>query len=406
VRQSWTSNRLPENLPLLIDHKAASLPEEVQQKLSLRDSEKTRWFDTHPCDSDRIKAVRQLNQRGVFRLSEPASNLFADFARLSKEVTRHHYQNHFELEFTEKNLMSSEEILRESAASAEADSMVRKYYGKVNLTLKALLIDGGLPTASEETISRWREGVKKCEQLRTEAERVSAECVAHRNRAADLTSAHYLTKAGFKLPPKDFGLPETSMSVGEQEIAARNALAMVSVELLPGELAKLDPFMDALRRRVTNALAFSAQSTAKEPTDLPELVRLLAAVGPELPLLQNAAMKLGAFRILAQNIQNHSSPGAVQDMMAHLATDLKPEIAGLQRRLESFPYPFHHARGALTVAEYARSEQAVQNELHRIYLDADAHVERLSALHYQLVGRVLARVNQAEKLLEGTSPGL
>ena len=32
VRQSWASRRLPENLPLLIDHKAASLPAEVLQR--------------------------------------------------------------------------------------------------------------------------------------------------------------------------------------------------------------------------------------------------------------------------------------------------------------------------------------------------------------------------------------
>lgn len=71
VRQSWASNRLPENLPLLIDHKAASLPAEVQQKLSaFAASERTGWFDTHPCDADRVRAVRRLSEPGVFRLTE------------------------------------------------------------------------------------------------------------------------------------------------------------------------------------------------------------------------------------------------------------------------------------------------------------------------------------------------
>src|SRR5258705_3622494 len=61
VRQSWASNRLPENLPLLIDHKAGSLPEEVHQKLSATAaSGKTGWFDTHPCDADRVRAARRL----------------------------------------------------------------------------------------------------------------------------------------------------------------------------------------------------------------------------------------------------------------------------------------------------------------------------------------------------------
>ncbi len=85
VRQSWASSRLPENLPLLIDHKASSLPAEVQQKLSTSAaSEKTGWFDTHPCDADRVRAARRLNEPGVFRLTDPASRLFSDFAELSK----------------------------------------------------------------------------------------------------------------------------------------------------------------------------------------------------------------------------------------------------------------------------------------------------------------------------------
>ncbi len=74
VRQSWASNRLPENLPLLIDHKASSLPAEIQQKISTSAaSEKTGWFDTHPCDADRIREARRLNERGVFRLAEPTT---------------------------------------------------------------------------------------------------------------------------------------------------------------------------------------------------------------------------------------------------------------------------------------------------------------------------------------------
>src|SRR5258705_5537457 len=97
VRQSWASNRLPENLPLLIDHKASSLPAEVQQKLSTTaTSEKTGWFDTHPCDADRIREARRLSEPGVFRLCEPATRLVSDFANLSRTVTRHHYEKHFE----------------------------------------------------------------------------------------------------------------------------------------------------------------------------------------------------------------------------------------------------------------------------------------------------------------------
>src|SRR5258707_9162703 len=101
LRQSWASKRLPENLPLLIGHKASSLPPEIDQKLSSSAaSAKTGWFDTHPCDADRVRAAHRLNELGVFRLTEPAGNLFGDFAQLSKAVTRHQYEKNLKLDFT------------------------------------------------------------------------------------------------------------------------------------------------------------------------------------------------------------------------------------------------------------------------------------------------------------------
>ena len=159
VRQSWAANRLPENLPWLIHHKAGALPPDVQEKLSTATiSGKTRWFDTHPCDADRIRAARRLNEPGVFQLALPASQLFSSFDDLSKTITRHQYEKHLELEFTEQNLMSAEELIHESAASAEADAMVRKYYGTVNITLKPLVTNAELVPISgteEEIIARW-----------------------------------------------------------------------------------------------------------------------------------------------------------------------------------------------------------------------------------------------------------
>ena len=406
VRQSWASSRLPENLPLLIDHKAGSLPAEARQKLSASAaSEKTGWFDTHPCDADRVRAARRLNEPGVFRLTEPAAGLFSNFADLSKTVTRHQYEKHFELEFTEQNLMSAEEILRESAASAQADAMVRKYYGNVNISLKPLLATGELlpiPDA-EEAIGRWRDGRSAIEALRADAERFSAECVEQQKRLVSLISAHSLAKAGFKLQPKEFGLPENATSAGEQEIAARLArdgTAAASSD----RLSRLEPFMAALRQRVTLALRFAHAnrnvSISEGAGEVAELARLLAAVGAEMSRAHEVGSKMRAFLLLAQNRGNHSQPAAVDQAASELAAELQSLLAGIQERLTPFTYPFPHARGRLTVAEYARSEKPADNDWQRLYLDSNSHVERLFALHYRLIGRILAHADAAETSLE------
>ena len=406
VRQSWASKRLPENLPLLIGHKASSLPAEVHQKLSTSAaSEETGWFDTHPCDADRVREARRLNEPGVFRLAEPATRLFSDFTELSKAVTRHQYEKHLELEFTEQNLMSAEEILRESAASAEANAMVRKYYGSVNISLKPLLATGELPpiAVGESAIAQWGEARQATEALRADAEKISGECAEQQKRLAEFTSGHRLAKAGFKLQPQEFGFPENATTPGEQEIAARFALEETSAAITE-RLKRLEPFMTALRQRVTLALRLAqTRSSVLRPEsagEVPALARLLAAVGAEMPRAHEIASRLSAFALLAQNRGNHSNPAEVDKAMSELAAELQSLVRGIQERLKEFTYPFSHARGQLTAAEYARFENPAENDWLRAFLDGNAHVDRLFALNYRLIGRLLAHADAAETSLE------
>lgn len=406
VRQNWVSKRLPENLPLLIGHKAGSLPADVQQKISASISnQSTGWFDTHPCDGDRTRAARSLKEAGVFHLTEPATRLFSDFDSLSKLVTRHQYEKHLGLEFSEQNLMPAEEILRESAASAEADALVSKYYGGVNLTLKPLLTTGEIDdSADEDNVDLWREARQRTETFRAEAEKLSAECYAQQRRLPDLNAARFLARAGFRLEPKEFGLPADCNSAGEQASVAQSALEQASADITQ-RLNQLEPFASALRLRVMIALRLGREGVNRlEDADrIADYARLLAAVGAEMPHAHRIAVKEKAFAMLAQNCGNHSDPSQVESVIKELMAELEDFVRGVQQRLRNFTYPFPHARGQLTVAEYARYEKPSDNDWARAYLDADAHVDRLFALNYRLIGRILVFAEAVEKRLDAES---
>jgi Zn-dependent protease with chaperone function len=405
VRLSWESKRLPADLPLLIDHKATSMSGEVHQKLSAATAaETTGWLDTHPCDNDRNRSVRLLNETGIFQLTAPASHLFADFAALSKTVTRHQYEKHLELDFSEQNLMSTQETLRESAASAAADTMVKKYYGLVNLSLLPLFgPDEFSPLRDDETVATWIAAREATESMRPDAEKTSADCVEQHRRLVTLHSAWVLTKAGFRLEPKEFGLPEQAASSGEQELAAKKQISDTSA-LLGDQLSKLKPFITALSQRVRLAILLhrTACPRASEPdaSERSALVNLAAAVGAEIPRVYDLSIKLRALSLLGQNRDGHSNPAEVGNAMSQLAAELRNSISGIQERLKVHPYPFSHARGPLSVAEYARSETPAENEWHRAYLESDAHIDRLFALNYRLIGTILGLANAAEQTLQ------
>lgn len=402
VRQSWTSHRLPENLPLLIDHKAASLPAEVHEKLSAASAfSKTGWFDTHPCDSDRVRAARRLNEPGVFRLTAPATGLFADFSELSKVVTRHQYEKQFELEFTEKNLMPAEEILRESTASAEADAMVKKYFGGVNISLMALLTHGDLPPLLDVEASReqWRNARTASDSLRAEAEKSSALWVEQQGKQVGFNTAHHLLEADFKLEAGAFGLPPNATSITEQRSAAGAALSEVS-QTVAEQITKLEPFIAALQERITLALQLAladACTAAERATEIRTLSRLLAALGAEMPKVHETARRLGPFIVLAQNRNNHAKPHEVDQHVTRLITELAGFTGAVRQGLQPFAYPFPHARGALDVADYLRDEKPPENEWERAYREANVQVDRFFPLHYRVLGRVLALADAAEK---------
>jgi len=409
VRQSWAANRLPENLPLLINHKAGSLPVEVRKQLADRaDTSKTGWFDTHPCDADRVRAARALGEPGVFRLESPAAELFTDFAETSKVMTRHHYKQNWKLEFSAENLVSSDEMLRESAANSEAGAAIRSFYGGVNINLTPLLIGAGIPPLSnrEEAVAEWRKAREKSGQLRSEAEKASNECLQQQELLIQFTSAWHLNVAGFKIEPKEFGLPESAATVMEQEASAKLRIKDAA-NAINEKTKSLMPFITALGARLSLALQLARQ--AADPTgaaalEIENLIQVLAAVGATVPNLHKIGTRLNALNLLAKNYGNHSNPERVGTQMTRLAAELRKLGAEVRSLPGNLAYPFPHPGGQLTIAEYARYEKPCKNEWEAAFQEGNSQVERMFALHHRLLGRLLVIAAMTEKELERSGP--
>jgi hypothetical protein len=286
----------------------------------------------------------------------------------------------------------------ESSANAEADGLIRKYYGKVYIGLAPML----QPTECDAVPSidaiakKWGAARQAAQTTQEAAEKASSAEAAQEKRAGTLIAARALALANFKLDAKEFGLPAYATSPSQQETALRLALDEI-INGKEGRLAKIKPFAAALAQRIQLALsAADAQASAEAKP----LVPLLQAVTAELPRLREIVGKANAFSLLGQNQANHPRPDKVRQVMGEVAADLKRLIDSLQQSLNNFQYPFPHPRAPLTVAEYARSEKPADNEWHRLYMDSHSHAERLFALHYRLTGRILKCADTGEAILE------
>jgi Zn-dependent protease with chaperone function len=91
---SWAqAERLPNDLsPLILTLSGRIPPAEFRKIEKALARVKTGLLDTHPAHGERLASARREGAPGVFHLGGPATELFEDFPRLSRAVTRDFYR--------------------------------------------------------------------------------------------------------------------------------------------------------------------------------------------------------------------------------------------------------------------------------------------------------------------------
>jgi hypothetical protein len=94
---SWImKGRLPDDLSTLILTMASGISKKESRKIEKElEKSKTSFFDTHPAHGERVASVQRENAPGVFHLEDPASQLFKDFSKMSRDATLELYREVF-----------------------------------------------------------------------------------------------------------------------------------------------------------------------------------------------------------------------------------------------------------------------------------------------------------------------
>lgn len=89
----WHLGRhLPDNFPAYLLYHESRMPLALRQAEAAKDERaKTKAFDSHPSDGDRLRRARETNDPGIFGEEQPATALFAHYGLLAKEVSYVHY---------------------------------------------------------------------------------------------------------------------------------------------------------------------------------------------------------------------------------------------------------------------------------------------------------------------------
>jgi Zn-dependent protease with chaperone function len=341
----WREGRLPYDFAGLVVALAERLsPEERREIEAVRP--KGSVFDTHPPDERRIASAKAERAPGILHLDLPASALLAEASPLSGRVSLALYQSGFAA--GRGQLRPLAELLASHDAKVAEHGAVERYFGEVFDLLTPLGVpSGGDPPATlAEGLESLAEARDTALRLRPDKERVAAARAAARERLSA-------------------------------------ALALLTVS--------------EVRARVGDP-----QAIEHEVARLGATLGVLAA---ESAAISRAAVShddlAGLFGHLSREPDNQ---GVVRRAMAGLAS-LHVETQKLEQRLGRAPYPFVHAKGALSIGGFVtHGLPEVDGIGPQVHMRTRALLGRLGGLHHRAMGRLAVLAERIELAAQEPPP--
>ncbi|WP_165073901.1 M48 family metallopeptidase [Paludisphaera rhizosphaerae] len=406
LSECWKEGRLPDDLPRLVE---ANIPQVPEAGLKAIDDalahEKTKVFDTHPADRDRIAAVLALHAPGVFHIEGPATAFFRDFDALSRSATAEHYEGLLGEAVDPARLLPYREVVRRyEDRVSDSESMKRVCVGTLNFTRP-------LPLPAEPAaVDEGPEAVRaELERLRNEqaAGRIARDELATPdqeafNRRIQAQAAAAMLGCGYRIKPADYNLPSATADAAHAVVA--------EVDRAVGERATgLDEFDALAARRITLALGLLEQGDFAATIEGGETLRDEAR--PLLPLASTLASRVWPHlrsTVAARNVLL-TVLGCYQkdDKNANLHRAIMTASADLQRQLvelyqaigEDLEYPFAHAKGKVSLAEFALPGVPNPDDVGPLLQVSEHAADRLVPLYYRILGRLAVIVERVETAL-------
>jgi len=284
IRIGWNnSKRLPDNIPQLMINKEGEFGDEVNKQLKGQlGSVKTRLFDMHPSDAERVRAARLERSPGVIQADSPARELFADFNVPARIVTQLHYEDlripvglskvyevPIALAFVEDSAAA-----REAAARATLDRFffgvvtpLRPIFGSSPVTVNDSNLAATLNfiTALPQQVSQVAEPVGEACAAFDQADQMMLAAASEPNgdsgswrveKAKQLRSLHSIMEACDQRLASAFALAGTtafaSSSVNARQIRAQAASLRNDLEALRPAIARLDDIRIGVRELAQN----------------------------------------------------------------------------------------------------------------------------------------------------------
>jgi len=393
LREVRDNMRLADNLPdLILSNKDRITPlSEAHFKRHIIDSE-TGFLDSRPSDKDRIVSALKEKAKGIFRLEVPAKLLFSDFNNLSRDATIFYYRNEINITVTGDNLISVQAFNRYKHDLLQGHDVLEHYFSGIYTVLRPLPIQLH-PGMEKKTLQQRIDSLLKKLYLAKEmAPRILQALKNYESaneKALTMLQAKLLLQANLSMDKESFQLTDCS----EEGIEKALNKALSEKSAADSLLCKVEGL---LANRLELALSLlKVPDSSKNIKDADELKeeseRLINAYLPfssVVAILDELGRTYVSVTSLAYNYLNNQDNETLSEMIQKMKADCKGHIADLYSRLKDIPYPFDHAQGDISVAEYMIENDPEEIDEGAVLKICESVIDKMFTLHAELLGRL------------------
>ena len=390
LQNSLASGTLPGDWPTFLVQRSRQLPEEVLVRVgTIDEGSTTGYFDTHPCDADRVRGARAAGASGVLAgADEPASSLIHDFDGLSHAATRHHFEHGLGLSLEGLRLVDTSAALHESQQRADDDAGGARFFGTHRSVFRPILVEPGPleQVDAAELVSHLAAAQARMKGTSNGLTERYARFDEGEKKRQKAYAALALFGAGFPaVSAEDFDLPEgTAAGAAQSDAQARDWQQV----LVPA----LEAFEAAASRRLSCALALRLRVDAPDAADseiavMVEASNALAHAIPQVHQLYRIDVALQLVEANASSSQQPEQLAAYSRQLDRLAIECRE---GIRRSLSAADCPARFTAAPATVAERCAMPTGGP------YGTASEIVQRVLTLYVALQGRLATLALEVE----------
>lgn len=397
----YREGRLGDDLPRLIVANIGQITDQGRKLIEQQaDEEKAGWFSTHPADCDRIAQARAEAAPGIFRVEQPATLLFRDFAALSKTCTFDFYRQIFGKSFKLTDMHPTERLLaRQEKTQDDVKSLSRYFQGEFNV-LRPLHLPKAMPAAPARPTAVLAQ-LKQARQSMLDAVPSHAQTFAVYDQAdtnwLESEMADALFNARIRPKSAEFKQAITSpQQVLQTRQTARRQIEQLGPQLEPLEKLAVERLEAALQLIQVDKVAQRVNDAATLLATAPRMVAAAAAAGAQVNTWLGVRNRMAVLSTLFSRTESQKDNAALLGSIEKNLSLLARQVRDLQFELSHVRYPFDHAKADPTLAEFLLPDRFNERDWPAVLGAAQQVMEGFPRLYARLLGWLTALAEQVE----------